>query len=141
MVIEPADGLDDTGAVSPTEVRNRLQSPAFFTPSLFAARRCRIMNGLTLIKAGRPVALHTALHQFPDEENSQMTLITETLAGDHRRCDEIFAQVEELISLNDWEKGAPGFAEFNEAMEHHFSMEESVLFPSFEARTGQTMGP
>ncbi|MES9956864.1 MAG: hemerythrin domain-containing protein [Sedimenticola sp.] len=70
-----------------------------------------------------------------------MTLITETLAGDHRRCDEIFAQVEELISLNDWEKGAPGFAEFNEAMEHHFNMEESVLFPSFEARTGQTMGP
>ncbi len=26
-------------------------------------------------------------------------------------------------------------------MEHHFSMEESVLFPSFEERVGQTMGP
>ncbi|OOZ36881.1 hemerythrin domain-containing protein [Solemya velesiana gill symbiont] len=69
-----------------------------------------------------------------------MTAITETLSGDHRRCDEIFAQVEEWISKDDWTRGEPGFAEFHEAMEHHFAMEEGVLFPAFEARTGQAMG-
>jgi len=70
-----------------------------------------------------------------------MTVITEALTTDHRRCDDIFADVEAAISKEEWEKGASGFKTFAEALEHHFAMEEGVLFPSFEHRTGQTMGP
>lgn len=70
-----------------------------------------------------------------------MTDITTTMSTDHRRCDEIFAHAEELIADGDWSKGAEQFKQFHEAMEHHFSIEEGVLFPAFEARTGMTMGP
>lgn len=94
-----------------------------------------------LIKAVDGVAVQTALQSIFDEDSSHMTAITETLSSDHRRCDEIFALVEEWVSKKDWARGGPGFTEFHEAMEHHFAMEEGVLFPSFESRTGQTMGP
>lgn len=70
-----------------------------------------------------------------------MPTITETMSVDHRRCDELFAEAEELIAKGDWEQGGVKFNAFKEAIEHHFSMEEEVLFPSFEKRTGQTMGP
>lgn len=70
-----------------------------------------------------------------------MTTIVEHMATDHRRCDEIFADAEGLVAKSDWEPGTARFKEFREAMGHHFSMEEGVLFPAFEERSGQTMGP
>ncbi|MCW8945581.1 MAG: hemerythrin domain-containing protein [Sedimenticola sp.] len=70
-----------------------------------------------------------------------MTTITETMAHDHRHCDEFFAEAEELISQGDWEQGKEKFKAFQEATENHFSMEEGILFPGFEQRSGQTMGP
>ncbi len=70
-----------------------------------------------------------------------MSKITETMLVDHRRCDEIFAEAESLIAADEWEEGTPKFFEFRDAIEHHFAMEEGVLFPTFEQRTGQTMGP
>ncbi len=70
-----------------------------------------------------------------------MPNITETMSADHRRCDELFAGAEELISNGSWEQGTAGFEAFHQAMEHHFHMEEEVLFPTFEQQTGQTMGP
>ncbi len=70
-----------------------------------------------------------------------MSTITETMAADHRRCDEIFSAAEELIANDDWGQGGAAFERFREATEHHFSMEEDALFPGFEQRTGQTMGP
>lgn len=70
-----------------------------------------------------------------------MPTITDTMAKDHRRCDEIFSTAEELVAKADWEAAAEAFARFRDATEHHFSMEEEVLFPEFEGRTGQTMGP
>ena len=30
---------------------------------------------------------------------------------------------------------------FQDALLHHFAMEEEVMFPAFEARTGMTQGP
>lgn len=65
-----------------------------------------------------------------------MQSITETLSADHRRCDEIFTEMEALISRDEWERGGTCFGAFNDAMEHHFSMEEKVLFPDFEQRSG-----
>jgi iron-sulfur cluster repair protein YtfE (RIC family) len=70
-----------------------------------------------------------------------MTTIAEHMATDHRRCDEIFADAEALVAKLDWESGTARFKEFREAMAHHFSMEEEVLFPAFEECSGQTMGP
>jgi hemerythrin-like domain-containing protein len=70
-----------------------------------------------------------------------METISGTLSSDHRRCDELFARAEEHIANRQWDAGAPAFGEFMGAMEQHFSMEEQVLFPSFEERTGQQFGP
>ena len=70
-----------------------------------------------------------------------MQSITDTLSADHQRCDEIFAQVEALISQGNWGDGGARFEALRDAMEHHFSMEEKVLFPDFEQRSGQAMGP
>lgn len=70
-----------------------------------------------------------------------METITGTLSSDHHRCDDLFARAEDLIADEQWEGGAPAYAEFMGAMEHHFAMEEEVLFPTFEQRTGQRLGP
>jgi len=70
-----------------------------------------------------------------------MTTITETMAADHRRCDELFSEAEEQIAKGEWSAGEQKFIAFRDAIEHHFEMEESVLFPDFEQRTGQAMGP
>jgi iron-sulfur cluster repair protein YtfE (RIC family) len=70
-----------------------------------------------------------------------MTTITEFMAADHRRCDHSFADAEALVSKSDWQQGAGRFQQFLSEMEHHFSMEEEVLFPAFEQHTGQTAGP
>ena len=70
-----------------------------------------------------------------------MTTITDTMAADHRRCDELFSEAEEKIAKAEWSDGEQKLTDFLSAMEHHFEMEESVLFPDFEQRTGQAMGP
>lgn len=57
-----------------------------------------------------------------------MTTITETMANDHRHCDELFAQAEELIAQGDWAKGREIFEAFRDTTENHFSMEENILF-------------
>lgn len=70
-----------------------------------------------------------------------MTTISQFLAPDHQRCDTLFAESEAAAASGDWSKATNGFSRFQEALMHHFSMEEEVLFPAFETRTGMTMGP
>ena len=70
-----------------------------------------------------------------------MTTISESMTNDHRRCDELFSEAEALVAKGDWSAASAGFDAFHQALEHHFEMEESVLFPEFEQRTGQSMGP
>jgi hemerythrin-like domain-containing protein len=70
-----------------------------------------------------------------------MASITDTMSGDHRRCDLIFTEAEASVSNSNWVEATAQFKEFHEAMEHHFSMEEGVLFPTFEEASGMTMGP
>ncbi len=70
-----------------------------------------------------------------------MTGISEFMTGDHRRCDGIFAEAETAVDGGNWELAGEKTNAFIEATEHHFSMEENVLFPAFEARTGMTQGP
>lgn len=67
--------------------------------------------------------------------------ITEFMGDDHRRCDNIFAKAEESVSKGDWSLAQTSNKDFIDAMEHHFKMEEEMLFPRFEEVSGHTMGP
>lgn len=69
-----------------------------------------------------------------------MSTIKEYLTNDHRRCDEIFASMEELAS-NSLQDAKELTQNFIEASEHHFQMEERVMFAEFEQKTGMTEGP
>jgi hemerythrin-like domain-containing protein len=66
--------------------------------------------------------------------------IKEYLTNDHRRCDDVFAEMEEKASssLSDAKELTQ---EFIADMEHHFQLEERVVFPEFEAKTGMLNGP
>jgi len=70
-----------------------------------------------------------------------MGTIVEFLGTDHRACDDLFASAENAVALKDWDSARSLFGRFESAMAHHFAMEEAVLFPAFEARTGMSMGP
>ena len=69
-----------------------------------------------------------------------MSTIKEYLSSDHRRCDEIFATMEEKAntSLADAKELCE---EFIAQTERHFQMEERVMFLEFETKTGMTQGP
>jgi len=70
-----------------------------------------------------------------------MATILGFLGSDHRACDDLFASSEAAVAQNNWDSARDLHNRFQAAMAHHFSMEEDVLFPSFEARTGNSMGP
>ena len=70
-----------------------------------------------------------------------MGAITETMSADHKRCDELFAAAESAISEGNWREGSELLESFIAGMNHHFKMEEEVMFPAFEIATGMTMGP
>ena len=58
--------------------------------------------------------------------------------GDHRRCDALWSQVEGAVDAGAHEGDA--WRVFADAMERHFQMEEEVLFPRLEERTGMPPG-
>lgn len=70
-----------------------------------------------------------------------MESITQMFSQEHSRCDKQFAQIEANIAKNKWEPATKDFTAFINAMSLHFSMEEQILFPTIEERTGQTAGP
>ena len=70
-----------------------------------------------------------------------MSDVTTYMTGDHRHCDDLFAAFESAVGADDWEAAAAGVDAFLEAMRHHFELEETLLFPEFERRTGMSMGP
>ncbi|WP_018077923.1 hemerythrin domain-containing protein [Thiobacillus denitrificans] len=70
-----------------------------------------------------------------------MGMILDYLGGDHRACDDLFASAEAAVAQKNWDNARSLFDRFQAAMAHHLRMEEDVLFPAFETRTGNTMGP
>lgn len=70
-----------------------------------------------------------------------MESIQEHLKTDHRRCDGFFVEAEQQVSDGNWQAAEEGFETFHQAIEHHFKMEEDVLFPDFEEASGNTDGP
>lgn len=70
-----------------------------------------------------------------------MSTIVDFLGNDHRACDDLFASAEDAVAQNNWDSARSLFERFQKAMAHHVTMEEEVLFPAFEARTGMSVGP
>jgi len=69
-----------------------------------------------------------------------MSSIKEYLTNDHRRCDEVFANMEAKAG-EDLSAAKELAQEFVADMERHFQMEERVMFLEFETKTGMTQGP
>lgn len=67
--------------------------------------------------------------------------ITEVLERDHRRLDALLEEVEALADAGSFPAAAERFAEFACGLDWHIDVEEHVLFPEFEERTGMTRGP
>ena len=70
-----------------------------------------------------------------------MTTIRTFMTEDHRHCDDLFADAEQAIGQNNFEAALAAFEHFHTAILAHFNTEEKTLFPTFEAKTGMTMGP
>lgn len=70
-----------------------------------------------------------------------METISHHLGTDHKRCDDFFAQVETAVAATLWTNAEQALGGFCAALEHHFSMEEQVLFPAFEEAVGSNEGP
>lgn len=70
-----------------------------------------------------------------------MSTILEFMATDHHACDDLFALAEEAAGNKNWDSARELFGKFQAGMAHHLAMEEEVLFPAFEERTGMSAGP
>ncbi len=67
--------------------------------------------------------------------------LQEMLTHDHQYCDRLFADTEAAVARDDFAAAATGFARFRETTERHLSVEEKLLFPKFEDKTGMRSGP
>lgn len=70
-----------------------------------------------------------------------MTTIRSFMTNDHRHCDDLFAEAEQAMAKNNLDAARAAFGHFRSAILAHFDCEEKTLFPTFEAKTGMSMGP
>ena len=70
-----------------------------------------------------------------------MSGITSAMHRHHKLCDDDFADAEDAARKGDWAACAATYGKFRTEMLAHFGVEEEVLFPAFEERTGMTGGP
>ena len=70
-----------------------------------------------------------------------MTTIRTFMTDDHRHCDDLFAEAEQAVAADNAQAANAAFGHFRLATLAHFDSEEKTLFPTFEAKTGMTMGP
>ncbi|QOY51540.1 hemerythrin domain-containing protein [Candidatus Sulfurimonas baltica] len=69
-----------------------------------------------------------------------MSTIKEYLSEDHKRCDELFANMEDAVAKS-IDSAREAYELFAGETERHFQMEERVMFLEFETKTGMTQGP
>jgi hemerythrin-like domain-containing protein len=62
--------------------------------------------------------------------------LTAFFEQDHRDCDARWADVEELLDTADIEAARPAWEKYDNSMRRHLDMEEEVLFPAFDVRSG-----
>lgn len=61
-------------------------------------------------------------------------------AQDHRECDAQWAELEQLLDGGEVEIFGPAWRKYDSNMRRHFAMEEEILFPAFDARSGMAGG-
>jgi len=61
-------------------------------------------------------------------------------AQDHRDCDARWVDVEELLDTAGTEAAHSAWQKFDAGMRRHLQMEEEVLFPAFDSRSGMGGG-
>ena len=59
---------------------------------------------------------------------------------DHRDCDSRWADLEGLLDSDNSDAIKQAWREFDDSMRRHMSMEEDILFPAFDARSGMGGG-
>jgi uncharacterized protein (DUF2249 family) len=67
--------------------------------------------------------------------------VTSYLGADHDRLDGIVPEVERHARASAFAEARACFAEFACGLDWHIDVEEQLLFPLFEAKTGMTHGP
>lgn len=67
--------------------------------------------------------------------------VSEFLGSDHKRLDAIFEASAGLAAAGSFAEALSKFTEFASGLSRHIDMEETVLFPAFEAKTGRKDGP
>jgi hemerythrin-like domain-containing protein len=70
-----------------------------------------------------------------------MDTITQYLSTDHKRCDDALIEAENCVNENLWDRAEIWLQKFCESLEHHFAMEEKILFLAFEKAIGSSEGP
>ena len=70
-----------------------------------------------------------------------MASIKEYMTNDHRECDDTFAAMEQKANSEGLAAATELYSKMAQEIEHHFQMEERVIFPAFEEKTGMTEGP
>jgi hemerythrin-like domain-containing protein len=70
-----------------------------------------------------------------------MNTFSDYMGDDHGRCDRLFATAEAAVDSGDWRQATIDHGRFIDAMQHHFAMEEELLFPAFEQASGNSSGP
>jgi iron-sulfur cluster repair protein YtfE (RIC family) len=66
--------------------------------------------------------------------------ITEYLSGDHRRLDGLLGEVEHAVAEESFPRARERHHELEVGLDRHIRLEEELLFPLFEARSGMS-GP
>jgi uncharacterized protein (DUF2249 family) len=62
--------------------------------------------------------------------------ITDFFQTDHRRLDAIYESFREALKEERWEEASRSFREFSLGLKRHIRIEEEILFPAFERKTG-----
>ena len=70
-----------------------------------------------------------------------MAGIGDYMINHHKECDEVFARAEEAAGGGDWKRAQAEFDAFARQMDRHFDVEDNLLFPAFDNRTGHAGGP
>jgi hemerythrin-like domain-containing protein len=69
-----------------------------------------------------------------------MIKISDLMRDLHQECDNRFTDAEIAVAQGNWNAAAECFERFCDALEQHFEVEETVLFPAFEKERGAGAG-
>lgn len=67
--------------------------------------------------------------------------IKTVMTHDHRKCDDLFVQLDSLVMNQEWKQARLMALTVMEDINYHLSYEEDLLFPEFEKLTQNTTGP